>query len=263
MEYDWDEIYWGGDKSPELATGGIIDGAAGPQLISGGCVIAPGQIYVGDVVGPWTGRMNPWPGPGWYWDEFTQGWKQHPLTYPSTTTTFDLMARSEVIEYTETRFPTGSTAVEEAWYNENTQRMTLRFPRGGLYSYDEVSPELWREFIDAESMGRFFAQTFNSSTGNKWEGAKHVESRTKFALVEVERPAPEPDLDAFKVNLTMGRGTQEFTVHFQYTADTKMAVRATSVEEAVKAVEDYAKSKGFAVEVEGVYQPIKKGKNGK
>jgi hypothetical protein len=41
-------------------------------------------------------------------------------------------------------------------YNPNTQVLHIHFVKGGIYSYENVSPEEWIQFKDSESMGSHF-----------------------------------------------------------------------------------------------------------
>lgn len=88
-----------------------------------------------------------------------------------------------VLEFTS-HFPTSdySTSIEEVWYNENRQRMTVSFKTGGLYSYDEVSPQLLADFINSDSLGGFFAEYFRQWTG---PGEKHIPGSVIFKKVQV------------------------------------------------------------------------------
>jgi len=49
-------------------------------------------------------------------------------------------------------------------YFPNIQRLYIAFSRGHTYSYGNVTPELYLEFEEAESQGRFFHKKIN---GNK------------------------------------------------------------------------------------------------
>lgn len=42
-------------------------------------------------------------------------------------------------------------------YDAQAHRLTVQFASGGLYSYDDVAPELANQFKAAKSIGSFFA----------------------------------------------------------------------------------------------------------
>jgi len=49
-----------------------------------------------------------------------------------------------------------SSNVLQTTYFPIAQRLYISFNRGGVYSYENVSPELYEEFKIAESQGKFF-----------------------------------------------------------------------------------------------------------
>jgi len=48
-------------------------------------------------------------------------------------------------------------------YFPNIQRLYIAFSRGHTYSYGNISPELYQEFEEAESQGKFFHKKINSN----------------------------------------------------------------------------------------------------
>jgi hypothetical protein len=46
----------------------------------------------------------------------------------------------------------------QASYDEATQRLLLTFPNGRSYSYDAVPPDLYRQWLEADSKGDFYNQ---------------------------------------------------------------------------------------------------------
>lgn len=161
------------------------------------------------------------------------------------------MGRSEVVEYT-TDFDGGeSTSIRTVWYNHNTNRMTVKFIAGGLYSYDDVSYSLFNDFQDSESLGQFFREHFRRP-GHVWPGAKHNEGTTKFSQVPIERATVTADLDALKVTkLTSGKG-ESFLLNYTYSAEGQMEVRAKDTKQAVFLLEEYMREKGFDIKVTSV-----------
>jgi hypothetical protein len=51
-----------------------------------------------------------------------------------------------------------STAIRAIRYDEERQRLLVRFIDGDEYAYVGVPGEVHRSFVDAESKGRFFAE---------------------------------------------------------------------------------------------------------
>lgn len=198
-------------------------------------------------------------GVGWEY-RYPQGYyggipaPREPLTNESAAATLPLMAKAEVIEWTEDFDGTGSSSIGHVWYNSNTGRMTVRFVAGGLYSYDGVSEELYTEFAMADSLGQFFREHFRSP-GKPWPGAKHVERTTSFRYVEPE-PASGPDLDALKPELvTLGKG-KTFKLRFSYKGTGEMNVRGQDWQEAVDTFVQYMETQGFEVTVNEVVVPV-------
>ncbi len=54
--------------------------------------------------------------------------------------------------------PINSTALKACAYEHTTQTLFLQFPSGNVYSYADVSAELWASFQAAESKGKFYGQ---------------------------------------------------------------------------------------------------------
>jgi hypothetical protein len=163
------------------------------------------------------------------------------------------MARAEVIEYTNEFDGGDSTSIEHVWYNRDTERMTVRFKAGGTYSYDGVPVSLYDDFADSDSLGQFFRVNFRA-TGETWAGAKHNDRTTEFKYVPPEgKPVIETDLDALKaVKLTAGKG-KEFKLHFTYSANGEMTVRAPDLDAAMVLFQEYMMEKGFTAKVNGVF----------
>ena len=51
-----------------------------------------------------------------------------------------------------------STAIRAIRYDEDRQRLLVRFIDGDEYAFVGVPGEVHRSFVDAESKGRFFAE---------------------------------------------------------------------------------------------------------
>lgn len=231
----------------DYATGGLISYDDAFQFIPGGCV-QPMPIHVGDVP---PDRQN------WLWNPLTLQWEYWPnqgLPLPNTSGIVFDMARAEVIEFTH-EFDCGdSTSIKHVWWNSNTERMTVEFIRGGgavsggIYSYDGVDYDLYTQFKESPSLGRFFHSVFTPKGDDKWPGVKHDEVRVKFQQVEDEESqAVIADLDALKPNrITRGKG-KEFELEFTYSARGRMTVRARDAADAITTFIDYMRAEGFTV----------------
>jgi len=78
-----------------------------------------------------------------------------------------LIERKEVLNedgtvgYIEAIF--NSDNILKTTYFRQAQRLYIAFNRGGTYSYENVTPELYEEFENAESQGKFFHQKLKNS----------------------------------------------------------------------------------------------------
>lgn len=52
--------------------------------------------------------------------------------------------------------PVASSALKGYAYEPATQTLFIQFPSGNIYSYHEVSTDLWDQFQKAESKGKFY-----------------------------------------------------------------------------------------------------------
>lgn len=183
--------------------------------------------------------------------------RTNPLTFPNTGGIFDPMAKTDVVEFTH-HTSRDSESIAEIWWNANTYRLTVRFHNGGVYSYDEVGRGLYNEFARAESMGKFFRETFRMA---EWPGAKHNEALVRYQPVAVEGVEDgDADLDSLKVTrLTSSAegGNQKFIVHYNYAGDGTVEVRAGDMDEAIDLVEEYFAGRKVKVIVDGVYIEVK------
>jgi len=76
------------------------------------------------------------------------------------------------IGYIESVF--NSDNILKTTYFPRNQRLYIAFGRGHTYSYGNVNPELYKEFEEAESQGKFFHKNINNNY-------KHP-SRKEFTL---------------------------------------------------------------------------------
>jgi hypothetical protein len=192
-----------------------------------------GGIFIGDV------PPQPLQPEVWYWDPqrgYVYGRK--PLTAGSTTTMISTV--KERIEFTES-YDTDSSSIAKVWWNANTERLTVRFRHGGLYSYDDVSNDIFQELMDSESIGKHFAKVFKGTgpAGQEvWPGAKHDENNVLF--VQVEKDAER---------------LISFVIHHEETTKGQTTVQAKDVAEAIA---KFAESQGadHPLKVTGVFIPV-------
>lgn len=65
------------------------------------------------------------------------------------------------IGYVEAVFD--SDNILKTTYFKQAQRLYIAFNRGGTYSYEHVTPELYEQFENAESQGKFFHQNIRNN----------------------------------------------------------------------------------------------------
>jgi len=65
------------------------------------------------------------------------------------------------IGYIESVFK--SDNILKTTYFPNIQRLYIAFSRGDTYSYENISPEFYEEFENAESHGKFFYKNINKN----------------------------------------------------------------------------------------------------
>jgi hypothetical protein len=198
-----------------------------------------GGIFIGDVPPqPFT------PSPGWYWDavkgQYVYGTPARTTLTAGTVTSTIPGVTKERIEFTES-YDTDSSSIAKVWWNANTERLTVRFRHGGLYSYDDVSNDIFQELMDAESIGKHFAKVFKGTgpAGQEvWPGAKHDENNVLF--VQVEKNAEK---------------LISFVIHHEETTKGQTTVQAKDVAEAIA---KFAESQGadHPLKVTGVFIPV-------
>jgi hypothetical protein len=77
--------------------------------------------------------------------------------------------------------PVTSSAISDIGYSPDIQTLFIRFPSGNVYSYPEVSNDLWAQFQAAESKGKFYGQAIKGKfTGSpvKQDEAEDTEGAT-------------------------------------------------------------------------------------
>ncbi|MFB9747233.1 KTSC domain-containing protein [Leifsonia shinshuensis] len=61
-----------------------------------------------------------------------------------------------------------STAIASAGYDADTAVLEIEFGSGGVYRYLLVPPRVWRELREAESPGRYFAESVRGRFPEEW-----------------------------------------------------------------------------------------------
>lgn len=49
-----------------------------------------------------------------------------------------------------------STMISKVKYNEEEKILTVVFAKGGSYEYKDVPKQIWNDFFDADSKGKYF-----------------------------------------------------------------------------------------------------------
>jgi len=52
--------------------------------------------------------------------------------------------------------PVKSSLIKAVLYDEEREVLQIEFKKGGKYEYAMVTPEMWREFSSADSLGAYF-----------------------------------------------------------------------------------------------------------
>lgn len=52
--------------------------------------------------------------------------------------------------------PVKSSNIKAAGYDQDTSELQIEFIGGGLYAYDSVPLDVYREFTEAHSIGKYF-----------------------------------------------------------------------------------------------------------
>lgn len=48
-----------------------------------------------------------------------------------------------------------SSRVTDGWYDARNEEVTVRFPDGNTYTYNNVPEKIWADFVSAPSAGHF------------------------------------------------------------------------------------------------------------
>jgi len=73
----------------------------------------------------------------------------------------EFQEKDGTLGYIESVF--NSDNVLKTTYFPNNQRLYIAFSRGHTYSYGNISPELYKEFEDSDSQGKFFHRKINNN----------------------------------------------------------------------------------------------------
>lgn len=91
-----------------------------------------------------------------------------------------------VFNYTENYAP-DSTAIENAWYNEDTEELVIQFPSGDSFIYFNINEGVWTDFVNHYSAGRFYSQDIKGRYDGAFLGDvefNRVESKSSRAATE-------------------------------------------------------------------------------
>ena len=61
-----------------------------------------------------------------------------------------------------------SSNILKTTYFKQAQRLYIAFNRGGTYSYEHVTPELYEQFENAESQGLFFSSKIKNNKAHPY-----------------------------------------------------------------------------------------------
>ena len=88
----------------------------------------------------------------------------------------EILNEDQSIGYVESVF--NSDNVLKTTYFTQSQRLYIAFGRGHTYSYENISPEFYQEFENADSQGKFFHSKINNN--------KRYPFRKEFTLYPTE-----------------------------------------------------------------------------
>jgi len=66
--------------------------------------------------------------------------------------------------------PVKSSLIKAIGYNEDHETMTVEFKAGGTFEYALITPELWKEFREAPSTGKYFVANIKGKFPTKQLG---------------------------------------------------------------------------------------------
>lgn len=52
--------------------------------------------------------------------------------------------------------PVSSSMLNAVGYDKDEKKLTVEFSNGATYEYEEVEPEIYEEFVNADSVGKYF-----------------------------------------------------------------------------------------------------------
>lgn len=81
---------------------------------------------------------------------------------------------SPSLKPTVARVPVSSTSLASVGYDRNSAVLEIEFLSGAVYRYTDVPEKVHREFMAAESKGRYFSQ--------------HIRGRFQFERIKEARP---------------------------------------------------------------------------
>jgi hypothetical protein len=88
--------------------------------------------------------------------------------------------------------PVTSSTILEVGYNDKTENLVIRFKsKNSLYVYQSVKPDMYKDFLNASSLGTFFAQQIK----NSYSTIKISENELQGYLGKPARTAPVKKVD--------------------------------------------------------------------
>jgi KTSC domain len=85
-----------------------------------------------------------------------------------------------------------STAIKSRGYSPRTQRLEVEFTSGAIGHYDNVPPQVYTAFVEAESAGKFH----NANLRGKYPYTQTKAPRPKPQQQTRPAPRPQPRLSA-------------------------------------------------------------------
>jgi len=63
--------------------------------------------------------------------------------------------------------PVKSSNIKSVGYDKKTKTLSIRFYSGGTYEYSDVNNPIYEDFINSESLGRFFFRNIKTKYSTK------------------------------------------------------------------------------------------------
>ena len=89
-------------------------------------------------------------------------------------------------------YPVKSSAIDAVGYDAENALLHVRFKHTGLYTYRNVPPEVFVEFLAASSKGRFYNQHVKSAFAYERRRGPGGPEEEEERELEREQPGAEP-----------------------------------------------------------------------